>query len=43
MYGLLEWDDEYKIIKKTIGDYINMFLAATFVGWTESLQRRTYF
>ena len=40
---MLELEYESKIIKKTISDYRNMFLAASWVGWTESLQPRTYF
>ena len=41
---MLELDNESKIIfLKTISDYRNMFLAASWVGWTESLQPRTYF
>jgi len=38
-----ELEYESKIIKKTISDYRSMFLAASWVGWTESLQPRTYF
>ena len=36
---MLELEYESKIIKKTISDQRNMFLAASWVGWTESLHR----
>jgi len=39
---MLELDNKSKIIKKTINDYTNMFLAASWVRWTESLQPITY-
>jgi len=40
---MLELEYKSKIIKKTISDQINTLLAAFWVGWTESLQPRTYF
>jgi len=35
---MLELEYQSKIIKKTISEQRNIFLAASWVGWTESLQ-----
>jgi len=37
---MLELDNESKIMKNTISDQRNMFLAASWVGWTKSWQKR---